>query len=68
MHNFAITISYLLAVIKGPPYAVSEQGYGGFNLPIEVFFKSNGPEPARYVFYYVIYSLGFLDSCEAEVL
>jgi len=32
---------------KEPPYKLSESGYGSFNLPIEVYFKTHAKEDAR---------------------
>jgi len=34
-------------VCKEPPYKLQESGYGSFNLPIDVFFKTNAKEDAR---------------------
>lgn len=39
------------AVIKEPPYQVSESGYGSFNLPVEVYFR-NKDEPKKVRFEY----------------
>ena len=39
------------AVVKEPPYQVSESGYGSFNLPVEVYFR-NKDEPKKVRFEY----------------
>ena len=39
------------AVVKEPPYQVSESGYGSFMLPVEVFFR-NKDEPKKVRFEY----------------
>ena len=39
----AIVLMYL-AVFKDPPFKINELGYGGFNLPIEFYFKSEKEE------------------------
>lgn len=39
-------------VIKEPPYVVKEQGYAGFILPIEIYFKNKGDEPKKKAFSY----------------
>ncbi|KAI1296899.1 Protein ENL [Halotydeus destructor] len=41
-------------VIKEPPYSVSEAGYAGFELPIEIYFK-NKEEPKKITFYYDLF-------------
>jgi YEATS domain-containing protein 1/3 len=41
-------------VIKEPPYQVSESGYAGFELPVEVYFK-NREEPKKICFDYDLY-------------
>ncbi|CAG2102453.1 unnamed protein product [Medioppia subpectinata] len=41
-------------VLKEPPYQVSESGYAGFELPIEVYFK-NKEEPKKISFEYDLY-------------
>ncbi|XP_054160936.1 protein AF-9-like isoform X1 [Oppia nitens] len=41
-------------VVKEPPYQVSESGYAGFELPVEVYFK-NKEEPKKIAFDYDLY-------------
>ncbi|XP_023236277.1 protein AF-9-like isoform X2 [Centruroides sculpturatus] len=41
-------------VVKEPPYQVSESGYAGFTMPIEVYFK-NKEEPKKVNFEYDLY-------------
>ncbi|XP_077988564.1 protein ENL-like [Glandiceps talaboti] len=41
-------------VVKEPPYQVSESGYAGFTLPIEVYFK-NKEEPKKVKFEYDLF-------------
>lgn len=41
-------------VHKEPPYNVSESGYAGFELPIEVYFK-NKEEPKKITFEYDLF-------------
>lgn len=41
-------------VVKEPPYQVSESGYAGFIMPIEVYFK-NKEEPKKVKFEYDLY-------------
>ncbi|RWS09784.1 protein AF-9-like protein, partial [Dinothrombium tinctorium] len=41
-------------VIKEPPYEVSESGYAGFELPIDVYFK-NKEEPKKITFEYDLF-------------
>ncbi len=45
------TVVVLFAVVKEPPYQVSEAGYGSFNLPVEVYFR-NKDEPKKVRFEY----------------
>lgn len=40
--------------MKEPPYQVSESGYAGFELPVEVYFK-NKEEPKKICFDYDLY-------------
>ena len=44
----------LFTVVKEPPYAVSEHGYAGFELPIDIHFK-NKAEPKKIVFMYNLF-------------
>lgn len=39
-------------VLKEPPYVVKEQGYAGFILPIEIYFKNKSDEPKKKAFSY----------------
>lgn len=51
-------ISFSFSVLRSPPYKVSETGYGGFILPIEIYFKTNEePRKAAYVlkYYYLFF-------------
>ncbi|GAB6021320.1 myeloid lymphoid or mixed-lineage leukemia (trithorax, ) [Chamberlinius hualienensis] len=41
-------------VVKEPPFEVSESGYGGFNMQIEVFFKQK-EEPRKVLFDYDLF-------------
>jgi len=41
-------------VVKEPPYQVSESGYAGFELPVEVYFR-NKEEPKKITFEYDLY-------------
>ncbi|KAG7176669.1 AF-9-like [Homarus americanus] len=34
-------------VVRTSPYKVSEKGYGSFNLPIEIYFRTNHPDDTR---------------------
>ena len=45
--NNIIYVIISLTVCKDPPYRLQESGYGSFNLPIDVFFKTNAKEDAR---------------------
>ena len=60
-----------LAVLKSPPYAVSEHGYGSFFLPIEVYFK-NKIEPRKLQFDYDLILPAFgslpIDNIRSEAL
>lgn len=38
----------LHTVLKNAPYEVSEQGYAGFILPIEIYFRTNDPKKASF--------------------
>jgi len=42
------------AVVKEPPYSVAESGYGSFNLPIEIYFKTK-EEPRKIKFDYDLF-------------
>lgn len=42
------------SVVKEPPYSVSESGYAGFIMPIDVYFRSR-EEPKRVTFKYDLY-------------
>ena len=42
---------FLLAAVKEPPYQVSESGYAGFNMPIDIHFR-NKEEPRKLTFHY----------------
>lgn len=46
-------ISYI-SVLTEPPYAVQEQGYAGFELPIDIYFK-NKEEPRKIRFKYDLF-------------
>lgn len=48
--------SYLLtiSVLTEPPYAVQEQGYAGFELPIDIYFK-NKEDPKKIRFKYDLF-------------
>lgn len=58
-------------VLKNPPYAVSEHGYGSFFLPIEVYFK-NKIEPRKLQFDYDLILPAFgslpIDNIRSEAL
>ncbi|XP_064475075.1 protein AF-9-like isoform X2 [Ornithodoros turicata] len=41
-------------VLKEPPYQVSESGYAGFNMPIEVYFRTR-EDPKKVKFVYDLY-------------
>ena len=41
-------------MLKEPPYQVSESGYAGFNLPIDIYFK-NKEEPRKIHFKYDLF-------------
>ncbi|KAK2152836.1 hypothetical protein LSH36_316g02025 [Paralvinella palmiformis] len=41
-------------VVKEPPYSVAESGYGSFNLPIEIYFKTK-EEPRKIKFDYDLF-------------
>ena len=41
-------------MIKEPPYEVSESGYAGFELPVEICFK-NKEEPKKITFEYDLF-------------
>ncbi|KAH6938946.1 hypothetical protein HPB50_015070 [Hyalomma asiaticum] len=41
-------------VIKEPPYQVSESGYAGFNMPVEVYFRTR-EDPKKVKFVYDLY-------------
>ncbi|KAL5004604.1 hypothetical protein ScPMuIL_018060 [Solemya velum] len=41
-------------VLKEPPFVVSESGYGGFTLPIDIYFK-NKQEPKKIPFQYDLF-------------
>lgn len=41
-------------VIKEPPFRVAESGYGGFTMPIDVYFK-NKEEPKKVSFTYDLF-------------
>ncbi|KAL3881228.1 hypothetical protein ACJMK2_027684, partial [Sinanodonta woodiana] len=40
--------------VKVPPYFVSEMGYAGFDLPVEIFFK-NKKKPKSVMFTYDLF-------------
>lgn len=46
-------ISYI-SVLTEPPYAVQEQGYAGFELPIDIYFK-NKEDPKKIRFKYDLF-------------
>ncbi|CAN8011526.1 unnamed protein product [Ixodes pacificus] len=41
-------------VLKEPPYQVSESGYAGFNMPVEVYFRTR-EDPKKVEFVYDLY-------------
>ncbi|KAL3238303.1 hypothetical protein MRX96_021978 [Rhipicephalus microplus] len=41
-------------VLKEPPYQVSESGYAGFNMPVEVYFRTR-EDPKKVTFVYDLY-------------
>lgn len=43
-----------MAVRKEPPYQVSECGYAGFNMPVEVYFRTR-EDPKKVKFVYDLY-------------
>ena len=43
-----------VVVIKTPPYEIRESGYAGFNVPIDVYFKSKD-EPKKINFVYDLF-------------
>lgn len=45
---------FKFAVFKEPPYEVSESGYAGFEMPIEVYFK-NKDDPKKISFEYDLF-------------
>ncbi|PFX31769.1 protein AF-9-like [Stylophora pistillata] len=58
-------------VLKNPPYVISEQGYGGFYLPIEVYFKNKiEPRKLRFDYDLILPALGSLpiDNIRSEAL
>jgi len=60
--NFPIIYSFYIdngislcdTVVKEPPYQVSETGYGGFTMPIDVYLKNNA-EPKKIRFQYELF-------------
>ncbi|XP_018009558.1 serine/arginine repetitive matrix protein 2 isoform X1 [Hyalella azteca] len=42
-------------IFKTPPFKVIEKGYGGFNLPVEIYFKSNNEETRKTRFEYDLF-------------
>lgn len=49
--NIFILIFFVLLVVKEPPYSVKESGYAGFNLLIEICFRTD-EEPKKVRFNY----------------
>lgn len=43
-----------ISVLTEPPYAVQEQGYAGFELPIDIYFK-NKEDPKKIRFKYDLF-------------
>jgi len=40
----------MCAVVKNPPYEVSESGYGSFECRIDVYFRNKGGNPRKLTF------------------
>lgn len=45
---------YFSTVIKEPPYQISQSGYAGFELPIEIYFR-NKEEPKKVQYTYDLF-------------
>ncbi|KAF2366757.1 YEATS protein [Trinorchestia longiramus] len=41
--------------LKNPPFKITERGYGGFNLPVEIYFRSNCEETRKTRFEYDLF-------------
>lgn len=54
MCNWFIIVYFPISVITEPPFRVSESGYAGFILPIEIHFK-NKQTPRKIIFLYDLF-------------
>jgi len=41
-------VIYNVSVIKEPPYQLTEHGYAGFELPIDIYFRNKEPRKHRF--------------------